>query len=85
MLVTKHVLFVCCGSLRERRERVSERAMTAAMAGTAKTVKDVSSHDFVRAYAAHLKRSGKVSQNLCCPFSIRSIDPKEVGFSKFLC
>jgi len=59
--------------------------MTAAMAGTAKTVKDVSSHDFVRAYAAHLKRSGKVSQNLCCPFSIRSIDPKEVGFSKFLC
>ncbi len=85
MLVTKHVLFVCCGSLRERRERVSERAMTAAMAGTAKTVKDVSSHDFVRAYAAHLKRSGKVSQYLCCSFSIRSIDPKEVGFSKFLC
>jgi small subunit ribosomal protein S19e len=34
--------------------------MTAAMAGTAKTVKDVSSHDFVRAYAAHLKRSGKI-------------------------
>ncbi len=31
------------------------------MAGTAKTVKDVPSHDFVRAYAAHLKRSGKVS------------------------
>jgi hypothetical protein len=31
----------------------------AAMA-SAKTVKDVSSHEFVRAYAAHLKRSGKV-------------------------
>jgi len=59
--------------------------MTAAMAGTAKTVKDVASHDFVRAYAAHLKRSGKVSQYLCCSFSIGSIDPKEVGFSKFLC
>ncbi len=85
MLVTKHVLFVFCESLRERRERVSEQAMTAAMAGTAKTVKDVASHDFVRAYAAHLKRSGKVSQYLCCSFSIRSIDPKEVGFSKFLC
>jgi hypothetical protein len=26
----------------------------------AKTVKDVSSHEFVRSYAAHLKRSGKV-------------------------
>jgi ribosomal protein S19E (S16A) len=31
------------------------------MASTAKTVKDVPSHDFVRAYAAHLKRSGKVT------------------------
>ncbi|KAJ7240363.1 hypothetical protein O6H91_20G063800 [Diphasiastrum complanatum] len=30
------------------------------MAVTAKTVKDVSSHEFVRAYAAHLKRSGKI-------------------------
>lgn len=28
---------------------------------TAKTVKDVSPHEFVKAYAAHLKRSGKVS------------------------
>ncbi|KAG6578553.1 40S ribosomal protein S19-3, partial [Cucurbita argyrosperma subsp. sororia] len=27
---------------------------------TAKTVKDVSPHEFVKAYAAHLKRSGKV-------------------------
>ncbi len=36
-------------------------AAGAAMASTAKTVKDVPSHDFVRAYAAHLKRSGKVS------------------------
>jgi hypothetical protein len=27
-----------------------------------KTVKDVSSHEFVRSYAAHLKRSGKVWQ-----------------------
>ena len=26
----------------------------------ASTVKDVSSHEFVRAYAAHLKRTGKV-------------------------
>jgi len=30
------------------------------MAATAKTVKDVPSHEFVRAYAAHLKRSGKI-------------------------
>lgn len=28
---------------------------------TAKNVKDVSPHEFVKAYAAHLKRSGKVS------------------------
>ena len=27
---------------------------------TAKTVKDVSPHEFVKAYSAHLKRSGKV-------------------------
>ncbi|XP_057487917.1 40S ribosomal protein S19-3-like [Actinidia eriantha] len=27
---------------------------------TAKTVKDVSSHEFVKAYSAHLKRSGKM-------------------------
>jgi ribosomal protein S19E (S16A) len=31
------------------------------MAATAKTVKDVQSHEFVKAYAAHLKRTGKVS------------------------
>lgn len=30
------------------------------MAATAKTVKDVSPHEFVKAYSAHLKRSGKV-------------------------
>ncbi|KAL9152394.1 hypothetical protein ABFS82_11G119200 [Erythranthe guttata] len=30
------------------------------MAATAKTVKDVSPHDFVKSYAAHLKRSGKM-------------------------
>jgi hypothetical protein len=42
------------GEIERAREKV-------AMAGTAKTVKDVPSHDFVRAYAAHLKRSGKVS------------------------
>jgi small subunit ribosomal protein S19e len=29
-------------------------------ASTALTVKDVSPHDFVKAYSAHLKRSGKV-------------------------
>ncbi|XP_060172588.1 small ribosomal subunit protein eS19x [Lycium barbarum] len=28
--------------------------------GIARTVKDVSPHDFVKAYAAHLKRSGKM-------------------------
>lgn len=31
----------------------------------AKTVKDVSPHDFVKAYSAHLKRSGKVSFVFC--------------------
>ncbi|KAH8975310.1 hypothetical protein BDL97_01G149700 [Sphagnum fallax] len=35
------------------------------MAGTSKTVKDVPSHEFVRAYATHLKRSRKVS--VTCP------------------
>ncbi len=38
-----------------------ELAVVEAMASTAKTVKDVPSHDFVRAYAAHLQRSGKVT------------------------
>lgn len=28
---------------------------------TARTVKDVSPHEFVKAYSAHLKRSGKVN------------------------
>ncbi|RDX78609.1 40S ribosomal protein S19-1 [Mucuna pruriens] len=31
---------------------------------TARTVKDVSPHDFVKAYSAHLKRSGKVIGSL---------------------
>jgi len=31
---------------------------------TGRTVKDVSPHEFVKAYAAHLKRSGKVSLSL---------------------
>lgn len=30
---------------------------------TGKTVKDVSPHEFVKAYAAHLKRSGKVESH----------------------
>jgi hypothetical protein len=30
-------------------------------ASTARTVKDVNPHEFVKAYSAHLKRSGKVS------------------------
>ncbi len=47
---------------RGKGEKESERERVA-MAGTAKTVKDVPSHDFVRAYAAHLKRSGKVSNS----------------------
>ncbi|KAL2499884.1 40S ribosomal protein S19-3 [Abeliophyllum distichum] len=33
---------------------------SAASMATAKTVKDVSPHEFVKAYAAHLKRSGKM-------------------------
>ena len=33
---------------------------TAATASTARTVKDVSPHEFVKAYSAHLKRSGKM-------------------------
>lgn len=35
----------------------------------AKTVKDVSSHEFVRNYAAHLKRSGKVPGVVCVVLS----------------
>jgi hypothetical protein len=30
-------------------------------ASTARTVKDVNPHEFVKAYSAHLKRSGKVT------------------------
>lgn len=37
---------------------------------TPKTVKDVSPHDFVKSYSAHLRRSGKVliynASNFCC-------------------
>ncbi|THG01804.1 hypothetical protein TEA_006150 [Camellia sinensis var. sinensis] len=38
----------------------------------ARTVKDVSPHEFVKAYAAHLKRSGKVSLSLslCIDFEM---------------
>lgn len=36
----------------------------------AKTVKDVSSHEFVRNYAAHLKRSGKVRNLFTFPVSL---------------
>lgn len=32
-------------------------------APVAKTVKDVSPHEFVKAYSSHLKRSGKVYSN----------------------
>lgn len=38
---------------------------------TGKTVKDVSPHDFVKAYASHLKRSGKVSGWLLFFFLLR--------------
>jgi hypothetical protein len=31
-------------------------------ASTARTVKDVNPHEFVKAYSAHLKRSGKVTR-----------------------
>lgn len=44
---------------------------------TAKTVKDVSPHEFVKAYAAHLKRSGKVDFLLvpfvCFPGKLREV------------
>lgn len=52
-------LLECASGTRGRVQAAA--AAGAAMASTAKTVKDVPSHDFVRAYAAHLKRSGKVS------------------------
>jgi len=47
--------------VRARLETETSSAVVEAMASTAKTVKDVPSHDFVRAYAAHLQRSGKVT------------------------
>ncbi|KAF7058395.1 hypothetical protein CFC21_065464 [Triticum aestivum] len=34
-------------------------------ASTARTVKDVNPHEFVKAYSAHLKRSGKLVDFLC--------------------
>ncbi|KAF7124365.1 hypothetical protein RHSIM_Rhsim12G0151900 [Rhododendron simsii] len=36
----------------------------------AKTVKDVSPHEFVKAYSSHLKRSGKVSLSLSLSLSL---------------
>jgi hypothetical protein len=57
---------------------------------TARTVKDVNPHDFVKAYSAHLKRSGKVAirfipNPLCLstpPPSVRSFadDEKLPGY-----
>jgi hypothetical protein len=52
--------------VRARLETKTCFAVVEAMASTAKTVKDVPSHDFVRAYAAHLKRSGKVNVPIFC-------------------
>ncbi|TVU11011.1 hypothetical protein EJB05_44571, partial [Eragrostis curvula] len=37
---------------------------------TARTVKDVNPHDFVKAYSAHLKRSGKVATGFYLPPSL---------------
>lgn len=36
----------------------------------AKTVKDVSPHEFVKAYSSHLKRSGKVALSLSLRLSV---------------
>ena len=38
-------------------------SQSAATMASARTVKDVSPHEFVKAYSAHLKRSGKVYHN----------------------
>ncbi|URE34877.1 40S ribosomal protein [Musa troglodytarum] len=44
----------------------------------AKTVKDVSPHEFVKAYSAHLKRSGKVrsifSSSIVCVLTLSTSD-----------
>lgn len=37
---------------------------------TARTVKDVSPHEFVTAYSAHLKRSGKVNHSTKNPLNL---------------
>jgi small subunit ribosomal protein S19e len=43
---------------------------------TARTVKDVNPHEFVKAYSAHLKRSGKVTPRLTrLSFPIRRCSP----------
>lgn len=45
---------------------------------TAKNVKDVSPHEFVKAYAAHLKRSGKVIlllDPLVCRYRFKNLVP----------
>lgn len=47
---------------------------------TAKSVKDVSPHEFVKAYSAHLKRSGKV---FCCTWSKHKIISMVFGFFHF--
>jgi len=44
----------------------------AAMA-TARTVKDVSPHEFVKAYSSHLKRSGKVIPSLVSTVASRNV------------
>jgi len=45
------------------RERSSRKQSSGTTMATARTVQDVSPHEFVKAYSAHLKRSGKVNQS----------------------
>ncbi|KAL9321707.1 hypothetical protein ACSQ67_009760 [Phaseolus vulgaris] len=45
---------------------------------TARTVKDVSPHEFVKAYSSHLKRSGKVLYVLGCVIVTNSLNSGEL-------
>lgn len=50
----RETLFIHYSPLRQHQHQPSSTM------ATARTVKDVSPHEFVKAYSAHLKRSGKV-------------------------
>ena len=65
---------------KQRKRRLQPRTMEN---DVAKTVKDVSPHEFVKAYSAHLKRSGKV-RSILFSFCVCFLSPSAKSCFFFL-